>query len=156
MSHTDVWTTGRLLTWTTAYLKETGADSPRLDAEILLAYARQCQRIDLYTAFDQDPGEQVRHSFRALVKQRATGTPVAYLVGQREFFSLAFQVSPAVLIPRPETELLIERLSKNTRLSSLLDVGSGSGCIAITCYLENLANDSNLYAYKQPLYITIR
>ncbi len=138
MSHTDVWTTGRLLTWTTDYLKENGADSPRLDAEILLAYARHCQRIDLYTAFDQDPGEQVRHSFRALVKQRATGTPVAYLVGQREFFSLAFQVSPAVLIPRPETEFVVTAALDIIRehyadqaIVKLVDVGTGSGAIAI-------------------------
>ena len=138
MSHTDVWTTGRLLTWTTNYLKENGADSPRLDAEILLAHARQCERIDLYTAFEQDPGEQVRNSFRALVKQRASGTPVAYLVGQREFFSLAFQVSPAVLIPRPETEYVVTATLDIIRehyadqpTVKLVDVGTGSGAIAI-------------------------
>jgi len=138
MAHTDVWTTGRLLTWTTDYLKENGADSPRLDAEVLLAYASQCQRIDLYTSFEQDPGEQVRNSFRSLVKQRADGTPVAYLVGQREFFSLPFHVSPAVLIPRPETEFVVttaldiihQHYADQTTVD-LIDVGTGSGAIAI-------------------------
>ncbi len=139
MSHTDVWTTGRLLTWTTDYLKENGADSPRLDAEVLLAYASQCQRIDLYTSFEQDPGEQVRNSFRSLVKQRADGTPVAYLVGQREFFSLPFQVSPAVLIPRPETEFVVTTTLDIIRQHypdqtpvDLIDVGTGSGAIAVS------------------------
>ena len=138
MSHTDVWTTGRLLTWTTDYLKENGADSARLDAEVLLAHACQCQRIDLYTSFEQDPGEQARNLFRSLVKQRATGTPVAYLVGRREFFSLSFHVSPDVLIPRPETEYVVTTALDTIRqyyadqtTVQLIDVGTGSGAIAV-------------------------
>lgn len=138
MSPTDVWTIGRLLTWTTDYLKENGSDSARLDAEVLLAHARQCQRIDLYTAFEQDPGETIRNTFRALVKQRSTGTPVAYLVGQREFFSLSFQVTPDVLIPRPETEFVVMAALDTIRdyypqesMVQLADVGTGSGAIAI-------------------------
>ena len=139
MSSTDVWTTGKLLTWTTDYLKENGSDSARLDAEVLLAYARQCQRIDLYTSFEQDPGEQARETFRALVKQRAAGTPVAYLVGQREFFSLPFQVTPDVLIPRPETEFVVMAALDTVRESyaesstiEMADVGTGSGAIAVS------------------------
>ena len=139
MSSTDVWTTGKLLTWTTDYLKENGSDSARLDAEVLLAYARQCQRIDLYTSFEQDPGQQARETFRALVKQRAAGTPVAYLVGQREFFSLPFQVTPDVLIPRPETEFVVMAALDTVRESyaessttEMADVGTGSGAIAVS------------------------
>ncbi len=138
MSPTDVWTTGRLLTWTTDYLKDHGSDSARLDAEVLLAHARQCERIDLYTSFEQDPGETARNTFRALVKQRSTGTPVAYLVGQREFFSLAFQVTPDVLIPRPETEFVVMAALDTIRdyyqeepAIQLADVGTGSGAIAV-------------------------
>jgi release factor glutamine methyltransferase len=103
------WTVGRLLNWTTDFLKEKGAESPRLDAEVLLAHVRGCKRIELYTAFEQPASEELRAKFRELIKQRAAGKPVAYLVGHREFFSLPFIVTPDVLIPRPETELLVVR-----------------------------------------------
>lgn len=103
----EPWTVGRLLAWTTDFLKSHGSDSPRLDAEVLLAEALGCQRIALYTAFDTEPGEAERTKFREFVRRRAEGMPVAYLVGRREFFSLSFQVTPDVLIPRPETELLV-------------------------------------------------
>jgi release factor glutamine methyltransferase len=103
----EPWTVGRLLTWTTDYLKGHGSDSPRLDAEVLLAHALGRQRIELYTTFDEVPGEEARTAFRELVRRRAEGMPVAYLVGRREFYSLSFRVTPDVLIPRPETELLV-------------------------------------------------
>jgi release factor glutamine methyltransferase len=100
---TEPWTVGRLLQWTADYLKAHGSESPRLDAEVLLAHALGCQRIELYTTFDDQPGEEARAGFRELVRRRAEGTPVAYLVGRREFYSLSFRVTPEVLIPRPET-----------------------------------------------------
>lgn len=133
----DVWTVGRLLNWTTDFLRGKGADSPRLDAEVLLAHARGCQRIELYTAFEEEPPEAIRTAFRELVGKRAKGTPVAYLVGGREFFSLMYEVTPDVLIPRPETESLVVRAidlakswpSQNIRIA---DVGTGSGIIAVT------------------------
>lgn len=103
------WTIGRLLNWTTDFLKEKGAESPRLDAEVLLAHVRGCKRIELYTAFEQPASEELRAKFRELIKERAAGKPVAYLVGHREFFSLPFTVTTDVLIPRPETELLVVR-----------------------------------------------
>jgi len=103
------WTIGRLLNWTTDFLKEKGAESPRLDAEVLLAHVRGCKRIELYTSFEQPASEELRAKFRELIKERAAGKPVAYLVGHREFFSLPFTVTPDVLIPRPETELLVVR-----------------------------------------------
>jgi len=136
------WTIGRLLEWTTDFLREKGADSPRLDAEVLLAHARGCQRIDLYTAFAEEADEPLRQTFRALVGRRAAGEPVAHLVGHREFFSLEFRVTPDVLIPRPETELLVVRaldLAKQysadgeTREIHVADVGTGSGVLAICC-----------------------
>ena len=104
---TAPWTVGRLLQWTTDYLKGHGSESPRLDAEVLLAVALGCQRIELYTTFDDEPTEETKKTFRALVRRRAEGAPVAYLVGRREFYSLSFRVTPDVLIPRPETELLV-------------------------------------------------
>jgi len=135
------WTIGRLLNWTTEFLREKGAESPRLDAEVLLAHVRGCKRIELYTAFEEPASDEVRGRFRELVKERAAGKPVAYLVGQREFFSLPFEVTPDVLIPRPETELLVVRaldLARQLPLGERLDgiqvadVGAGSGILAVT------------------------
>lgn len=136
----EPWTIGRLLNWTNEFLRGKGSDSPRLDAEVLLAHARGCQRIELYTAFDEVPADELRTRFRELVKRRAEGTPVAYLVGKREFFSLSFDVTPDVLIPRPETESLVIRaldLCKSLAVSpsplQIADIGTGSGIIAVCC-----------------------
>ena len=131
----DVWTVGRLLTWTTDWLTTKGSESARLDAEVLLAHVRGCQRILLYTAFDTPVSDAERARFRELVKRRGDGEPVAYLVGNREFFSLPFAVSPAVLVPRPETEGLVVRvidLCKPLPAARIIDVGTGSGAIAVT------------------------
>lgn len=130
------WTIGRLLTWTQEFLEDKGSDSPRLDAEVLLAHACGCPRIELYTRFAEEPQDEVRTAFRELVKRRSAGTPVAYLVGHREFFSLSFRVTPHVLIPRPETEQIVVRaidLSKEMTIRSVADVGTGSGILAICC-----------------------
>jgi release factor glutamine methyltransferase len=135
----DTWTVGRLLAWTTDWLAARGSDAPRLDAEVLLAHVRGCPRIALYTAFDVPVGEAERARFRELVKRRGDGEPVAYLVGNREFFSLSFAVTPAVLVPRPETEGLVVRVLDLCRRPAgaaerprVLDVGTGSGAIAVT------------------------
>jgi release factor glutamine methyltransferase len=137
MPQTESWTIGRLLKWTTDYLQSHGSDTPRLDAEVLLAHARGCQRIELYTAFEQTPPDDVLASFRQLVRERAGGAPVAYLVGRREFYSLPFRVTSDVLIPRPETEFLVIGLLDLAKARggeaplSIVDVGTGSGIIAI-------------------------
>jgi release factor glutamine methyltransferase len=138
MSHSDPWTIGRLLTWTADFFKQHGSDTPRLDAEVLLAAARGCQRIELYTAFDQLIDDASRSKFRELVRRRGEGEPVAYLVGHREFFSLRFRVNSDVLIPRPETELLVVRMLdlakqqfSETADLRIADIGTGSGIIAI-------------------------
>ena len=143
MSQSDEWTIGRLLTWTTEFLGKHGSDSARLDAEVLLAESRGCPRIALYTAFDEVADETTRARFRELVRQRAEGKPVAYLVGRREFYSLSFRVTADVLIPRPETELLVLRaidlvkqLSKG-RPPLVADIGTGSGIVAV-CLAKHL------------------
>lgn len=129
------WTVGRLLTWTTGWLEARGSESPRLDAEVLLSHVRGCPRIALYTAFDTPVPDAEKTRFRELVRRRGAGEPVAYLVGNREFFSLSFTVNPAVLVPRPETEGLVVRVIDLCRAAEaprrVLDVGTGSGAIAI-------------------------
>ena len=107
----EAWTVLRLLEWTTDFFKKRGGESARLDAEVLLAHARDCSRIELYTAFAEVPDEEQRVAFRELVRRRGEGMPVAQLVGYREFYSLKFRIDHNVLIPRPETEhLVIEAL----------------------------------------------
>ena len=131
----EVWTVGRLLSWTSDYLKKHGSDSPRLDTEVLLAHSLGCERIELYTRFDEQPAEEQRSAFRDLVRRRAEGMPVAYLVGHREFFSLPFRVTEDVLIPRPETEHLVVAAIDLARQvaggAAVCDVGTGSGIIAV-------------------------
>jgi release factor glutamine methyltransferase len=134
----EPWTIGRLLSWTVEYLGKHGADNPRLDAEVLLAEARGCKRIDLYTAYGEPATDEIRTAFRELVRRRAEGTPVAYLVGRREFYSLDFEVNPDVLIPRPETELLVVALLDHVKKRpaseatiQIADVGTGSGVLAV-------------------------
>ena len=107
MSSQEPWTLGRLLTWTTDYLRQHGSESPQLDAQLLLAHARRCRRIELFTSYAEEASAELRREFRELVRQRAEGTPVAYLTGTREFYSLEFLVTRDVLIPRPETEFLV-------------------------------------------------
>ena len=127
MTQPETWTVGRLLTWTADYLKKSGSPSPRLDAEVLLATARHCERIALYTAFEEIVPDDVRSAFRDLVKRRAAGTPVAYLVGKKEFYSLSFRVTPDVLIPRPETEHLVVAAVDLLKLPLPLGEGRGEG-----------------------------
>lgn len=130
----DTWTIRRVLEWTSGYLRERGSESPRLEAEVLLAHARGCARIQLYTAYDEPLSEDVRGRMRELVRRRAAAEPVAYLVGHREFFGLDFHVTPDVLIPRPETEtLVVEALARvrGRERARVLDLGTGSGCIAV-------------------------
>ena len=143
MPDAETWTVGRLLEWTTDYLSRNHSDTPRLDAEVLLGESLGCERIELYTRFDEVADETARAAFRELVRRRAEGTPVAYLVGRREFYSLMFRVTPDVLIPRPETEFLVIAaldLAKTFRRSGQIaacDVGTGSGVIAV-CLARHL------------------
>ena len=128
------WTVGKIIEWTTAHLKKHGSDTPRLEAEILLAHTRKCPRIQLYVNFGEKLTDAERSVMRDLVKRRAQSEPVAYLVGHREFYGLDFRVTPAVLVPRPETEtLVLEALNlvKSTAAPRILDLCTGSGCVAV-------------------------
>jgi release factor glutamine methyltransferase len=136
----DAWTVLRLLKWTADFFRKRGSESPRLEAEVLLAHSLHCTRLELYTAYGTEPDAAQKDTFRDLVKRRGEGVPVAYLVGYREFYSLRIGVNPAVLIPRPETEhVVIEALDRakdfaasiGDRPLAIVDVGTGSGAIAI-------------------------
>jgi release factor glutamine methyltransferase len=134
----QAWTIGRLLSWTAEFFTEKQIDQPRLAAEVLLAHVLSCRRIELYTRFEEVVDEGPRSDFRGLIKRHASGEPVAYLVGYREFYSLAFSVNSHVLIPRPETEVLVsetlDRLPAQGQASAwkICDVGTGSGIVAIS------------------------
>jgi release factor glutamine methyltransferase len=122
------------MAWTIEFLKSHGSESPRLDTEILLAHARGCQRIELYTNYDTPLSDAQRAVMRDLVQRRAKAEPVAYLVGHREFFGLDFQVDPSVLIPRPDTETVVMDVldaAKPLTHPRIVDVCTGSGCIAV-------------------------
>jgi release factor glutamine methyltransferase len=131
---TSEWPVGRLLDWTAKYFAQKGSDYPRLDAEVLLAHCLGWRRIDLYTRYEESPSEEVRKRFKELIGRRIEGCPVAYLVGRKEFFGLELVVSPAVLIPRPESEYVVMeclRLAKDMAQPRVLDIGTGSGNLTV-------------------------
>ncbi len=142
------WTILKLLRWTTSYFQSRGIDSPRADAEILLAHALNLDRIDLYLKYDQPMFSEELGLYRSLIKRRANREPVAYIVGTKEFWSLPLSVTDAVLIPRPETEILVEKTlellkstpspdsgQKNTPIR-ILEIGTGSGAVILALASE--------------------
>ena len=139
-SSSGPWTVLALLQWTTAHFEEQGIETARLDAECLLAHALECDRLRLYLDFEKPVEEAERGRFRELVRARSRDrVPVAYLTGEREFWSLPLRVTPAVLIPRPETETLVETVLETLRDRSearVLEIGTGSGAIALALAKE--------------------
>jgi release factor glutamine methyltransferase len=140
---TTVRTLMEVVRLSTGYLESHGSSSPRLDAELLAATALGLRRLDLYLQFDRPLEEEQLTAIRQLVRRRGEGEPVAHITGEREFYSRPFGVSGDVLIPRPETETLVEETLR--RAHSLLDdgdgvriadLGTGSGCIAVTLAAE--------------------
>ncbi|HKJ71701.1 MAG TPA: peptide chain release factor N(5)-glutamine methyltransferase [Gammaproteobacteria bacterium] len=128
------WTVREVLDWTAGHLAQAGSDSGRLDAELLLCHALGgLERIRLYMDPDRPLSEAERDAYRELVRARAAGTPVAHLLGAREFWSLPFRTGPEALIPRPDTEALVERALTHLPAGDgvrILDLGTGTGCIA--------------------------
>jgi release factor glutamine methyltransferase len=119
----------------TGYLEGHGSSSPRLDAEVLLAHALELRRLDLYLQFERPLSEPELGPYRELIARRGRGEPVAYLVGHKEFMGLEFEVTPDVLVPNPDTEVLVQRAIELCRERGgpqmVGDVGTGSGCIAV-------------------------
>ena len=134
MAVDDTWTVLKVLRWTQARFAERGLSSPRLDAELLLARVLGRDRVSLYTHFDQPLGKEELAGYRELIRRRLAGEPVAYLVGRKEFWSLSFAVDERVLIPRPETEHLVEAVLaalKGRVGPRVADIGTGSGAVAV-------------------------
>lgn len=137
------WTTLSVLDWTTQRFTEAGITGARLEAQILLAHVLGCTRMQLYTGFDKPLAEAELASYRGLIKRRLAGEPVSYLVGETEFWGLPFHVEPSVLVPRPDTETVIEvaRAARPDRAAPcrLLDLCTGSGVIAVSLAREYAA-----------------
>ena len=132
----EAWTPLRLLGWTQGFFAQKGVDAPRLTAELLLASALGCDRVRLYLDFEKPLGPAELASFRELVRRRAAGEPTAWLTGRRAFLGHDFRVTPAVLVPRPETELVAEAaIAALPPGGALLDLCTGSGCIAASVAL---------------------
>jgi release factor glutamine methyltransferase len=153
------WTIIKLLNWAHTYLKDRDIDSPRATGEILLAHALKCERIALYLNYDQPLIGAELKAFKKLIQRRIRREPVAYILGVKEFWSLDLEVSREVLIPRPETECLVETaldtLSTKAPDQSwrILDLGTGSGAIIIALAVEQprhtfFASDLSLPAVR--------
>ncbi len=133
----EIWTSLKLIQWTQGYFARSGVDAPRLTAEILLARALGCDRVRLYMDFDKPLGERELAAFRELVKRRAAGEPTAYVAGGKEFCGRTFKTDRRALVPRPETELVVEAaLAALPEGGRALDLCTGSGCIGVTLALE--------------------
>ena len=137
---TEVWTTRRILEWIEGYLSEKGIDNPRLSAQWRVADAMGCSRIDLYADIDRPLSESEREVLRESTKRRGTGEPLQYITGTCDFRFLSYFIEPGVLIPRPETEVLVSEalaaLPKDEEILAL-DLCTGSGNIACSLASEN-------------------
>jgi release factor glutamine methyltransferase len=130
------WTILRLLTWSHQYLKDKGVPAPRLSAELLLASVLGLDRLGLFLRYDQPLSAEELGAFKKKLLRRAAFEPVAYILGQKEFWSLSFEVNPGVLIPRPETELLVEEalalIRADEGIRNIVDLGTGSGAVIVS------------------------
>lgn len=145
----EIWTIGKILKWTEEYFQKYNIENPRLDAEVLLGYVLNKERIFLYVHFDQPLDSEELAKFKECIKKRAMKMPVAYITGVREFMGLDFKVTEATLIPRPDTEILVEtameRLGKIAGNEAgtgkcFADLGTGSGaiCLSILNYMKEI------------------
>lgn len=145
----EIWTIGRILKWTEQYFKEKGIESPRLDAEVLLGHILGRERIYLYVHFDEplEPAELAR--YREAIKQRVQRVPVAYIIGEKEFMGLTFKVTEDTLVPRPDTEILVQAAIERLRASGeeaprFADIGTGTGaiCLSVLHFLPKAQADT--------------
>ncbi|MFA4986299.1 MAG: peptide chain release factor N(5)-glutamine methyltransferase [Candidatus Brocadiia bacterium] len=129
----EVWTVLRVLQWSEGFLARKGIQSPRTEVDLLLAESLKARRLDLYVKFERVLSKEQLAGFRELLLRRAAREPSAYILGRREFYGMPFKVDRRALIPRPETEHLVDAVLDETRETDaprILDVGTGCGCIA--------------------------
>lgn len=137
MSQNKIWKILELLNTTTAFFEQKGIENPRLNTEQLLGKALNMSRVDLYVSFERPLSVSELNGFRELVRRRSQREPLQYILGESEFMGLPFNVNPSVLIPRPETEVLVEEVLKLKETFAeiqpfIVDVGTGSGCIPLS------------------------
>lgn len=138
----ETWTILRILEWTTAYFKSHHLEQPRAAAEMLLAHALGVGRVDLYVQYDRQLEVEELEVFKGFIQRRIQREPVAYIVGKKEFWSMDLKVTPDVLIPRPETETIVEAaltiipVKPGQAPLRILDLGTGSGAIALAMASE--------------------
>lgn len=146
----ETWTILKLLKWTTAYFKSHHVEQPRATAEILLAHTLEVGRVDLYVQYERLLEEGELGRFKGYIRRRVQREPVAYIVGKKEFWSMDFEVTPSVLIPRPETETLVEAALTIVPAEPMpaplriLDLGTGSGVVVVAVASER--PDHEFYA----------
>ncbi len=140
------WTIIKLLNWTTSYFKSHNIESPRAAAEILLSHALKLKRIDLYLQYDRPLDKTELANFKTLIKRRVAREPVAYITGKKEFWSMELEVARDVLIPRPDTECLVETALKiisskpDNIPKQIIELGTGSGAIIIALAAQKPGN----------------
>jgi len=131
----ETWTIGRMIDWTAEYFERNNIPESRIDAEVLLSHVLDCPRLELYVKKDKELSKNDISKFKAFVIERKNRKPVSYITGEREFMGLKFKVNPHTLIPRPETELLVEEVLKiveNSKAKLVIEIGTGSGNIAVS------------------------
>lgn len=135
----ETWTVRKVLTWTTGHFEKKDVDAPRLTAELLLGHVLGCTRVRLYVDLDRPLTAEELATYRGLIGRRIQGEPTQYLVGEKHFYNRTFVVDARVLIPRPETELLVDEVLQHLppqAPSRVLDLCTGSGCIALSLAAE--------------------
>ncbi len=150
------WTIRDVLEWTSSHFRDKGIDTPRLDAEVLLAHALGTDRVYLYMNLDRPLSQEERKQFREHVIRRGAREPVALITGVKEFWSIPFIVAPGILIPRPDTEILVQAVLDEVQdidNPQILEVGTGTGAVAVSLATENpsvhiLATDTDATALR--------
>ena len=140
----EIWTISKVINWTSNHFKTNEIESPRLSAEVLMTHCLGCSRIDLYLKHDQPLNKSELEDYKKLLNRRLNNEPIAYIVGKKEFWSMEFFVSPNVLIPRPETECLVEKsieLISDAQDLRILELGVGSGAVIISIASQHLNNE---------------
>ena len=149
MANNEIWTIGRILKWTEQYFEQKGVETPRLDAEVLLSHLLKKQRIYLYVHFDEPLQAEELAAYREMIKKRVAHVPVAYILGEKEFMGLTFQVTSDTLVPRPDTEILVQAAVDALKgmppeAHRFADIGTGSGaiCLSVLHFTENTEADT--------------